>query len=76
MKEKKVENLGTPMENIERLMQRNFKWINLNPFEVLQLETNASEEDIKVRYRKLSALVHPDKNTDPRARDAFEGMQH
>ena len=28
-----------------------------------------------MRYRDLAALVHPDKNTDPRARDAFEEVK-
>jgi DnaJ-class molecular chaperone len=32
----------------------------------------ANEEDIKKRYHKLSALVHPDKNPDPQATVAFE----
>jgi hypothetical protein len=37
------------------------------------LDTDATPEDIKARYRKLSTLVHPDKRLDmPLARDAFE----
>ena len=43
----------------------------MNPFYVLLLPTDVTEEDIKQRYHKLSALVHPDKSTHPRARHAF-----
>eukprot|EP00940_MAST-03C_sp_MAST-3C-sp2_P002594 g2594.t1 len=57
--------------HINRLLQKNFVWKNLNPFHVLLLPTHATSADIKRRYHKLSALVHPDKSTDPRARDAF-----
>mgnify|MGYP003887232959 CR=1 FL=1 len=38
---------------------------------MLLLPHNATEEDIKQRYHKLSMMVHPDKVADPRARDAF-----
>lgn len=65
-------DLGTSELQINRILQRHYKFINLNPFEVLVLDTDATEKDIKVRYRDLAALVHPDKNVDPRARDAFE----
>ena len=41
----------------------------------LPLLGDATEEDIKQRYRKISSLVHPDKcrpGEQERARDAFE----
>lgn len=39
----------------------------------MQLDIDATEEDIKLRYRKLSTLVHPDKCLNfPTAREAFE----
>jgi DnaJ domain len=58
---------------MSRLLSANYKWKNLNPYEVLMLDTDATPEDIKARYRKLSTLVHPDKRLDmPLARDAFE----
>ena len=46
----------------------------MNPFEVLQLEADTPIEQIKKRYRSLSILVHPDKNSDDRerAQQAFE----
>ena len=64
---------GTSEEQIERLLQSNYAWKNLNPYEVLQLDVDATEEDIKLRYRKLSTLVHPDKCLHlEQAREAFE----
>lgn len=86
-----------PTQEIDRLLQRNFQWKNLNPFEVLQLPSNASEDDVKRQYKKvracrsaaaragcvahvamaagaqLSMLIHPDKVSDPRAGEAFQG---
>ncbi|CAM9104700.1 unnamed protein product [Discosporangium mesarthrocarpum] len=70
------QDLGTPAEQMDRLLQKNYAWKNLNAFEVLQLGTDATVEDIKQRYRKLSTLVHPDKRLDmPQARDAFEEVK-
>ena len=48
----------------------------MNPYYVLQLGTDATVEDIKYRYRKLSAKVHPDKNRGvDNARDSFEEVK-
>jgi len=44
----------------------------LNPFEALALRFDASIDDIKRAYRKVSLTVHPDKCPHPQARDAFE----
>ena len=62
---------STPLEQIERLTQQNSFWKNLNPYNVLLLPVEATDEDIKQRYHRLSVMVHPDKIEDPRARDAF-----
>lgn len=62
---------STAAQQIDRLLQQNHFWKNLNPYTVLLLPVIATEEDIKQRYHKLSTLVHPDKVADPRARDAF-----
>ena len=65
--------LGTSQQEVARLLQKNHKWINLNPFEVLALPHDlATEEDIKQRYRALCGLVHPDKCVLEGARQAFE----
>eukprot|EP00936_MAST-01D_sp_MAST-1D-sp1_P000303 g303.t1 len=68
-------DLGTGEQQIARLLRPGHTWFNLNPFEVLQLDREASQEEMKQRYRKLSTLVHPDKCTDSRASDAFDEVK-
>lgn len=53
---------------ISRLLRPGSSYANLNPFEVLLLEPSAPIEDIKKQYKKLSILIHPDKNPDDRER--------
>ena len=44
----------------------------LNPFEQLGLPFDATQEEAKRQYRKLSLLIHPDKCKHPLATSAFE----
>jgi DnaJ-domain-containing protein 1 len=70
------QELGTATEQADRLTQPNYLWRNLNPYYVLQLDIDATEEDIKQRYRKLSTRVHPDKLRGREdAREAFEQVK-
>ncbi|XP_027344976.1 dnaJ homolog subfamily C member 8-like isoform X2 [Abrus precatorius] len=46
----------------------------LNPFEYLNLSFEASPDDVKRQYRKLSLLVHPDKCKHPQAKEAFAAL--
>lgn len=41
-------------------------------YELLQVEKGASDNEIKKAYRKLAIRLHPDKNTHPRASEAFK----
>lgn len=43
------QDLGTPKEQMDRLLQHSYKWKNLNAFDVLQLGQDATVEDIKQR---------------------------
>ncbi|KAJ8604520.1 hypothetical protein CTAYLR_000940 [Chrysophaeum taylorii] len=71
-----TQDLGTAAAHLERLTHKHAEFKNLNPFWVLRLDTDASPDDVKMRYRKLSALCHPDKNAgDDRARPAFEAVK-
>lgn len=45
-------------------------------YEVLGLEKDASEAEIKKAYRKLSLLTHPDKNGYEGADEAFKSRLH
>ncbi|KAG8508059.1 DnaJ subfamily C member 8 [Galemys pyrenaicus] len=66
----------TSKDQIERLTRSGSSYFNLNPFEVLQLDPEVTDEEIKKRFRQLSILVHPDKNQDEvkRAQRAFEAV--
>ncbi|PHJ18725.1 hypothetical protein CSUI_007443 [Cystoisospora suis] len=43
-----------------------------SPFQVLLLGPDATEDDIRKQYRKLSLLIHPDKCKHPKAQEAFQ----
>jgi len=66
----------TSDKQIERLTKPGAKYLNLNPYEVLQISSKATEDEIKKRFRQLSILVHPDKNPDRKetAERAFEAV--
>ena len=48
----------------------------LNPYEMLNLRFDATAEDVRRAYRKVSLAVHPDKCNHPQAKDAFEVVVH
>jgi tetratricopeptide (TPR) repeat protein len=75
----KETNGWTKENQLDRLLQKHYKFLNLNPYHVFGFQSyEANNEDIKKRFHKLSSLVHPDKNPDysQRAREAFEIVTH
>lgn len=62
-------NILTSEVQLERLCARE-KWVN--PYEVLLIGPDASEDAIKSKFRKLSLLLHPDRCRDERALQAFQ----
>ncbi|XP_030851229.1 dnaJ homolog subfamily C member 8 [Strongylocentrotus purpuratus] len=68
----------TPKQQIERLIRPGCTYFNLNPYEVLQVDPSMEVPDIKKLYRRLSILVHPDKNMDDRerAQKAFDALSN
>jgi hypothetical protein len=43
-----------------------------NPYEVLQIEATASDEQVQKAYRRLARLYHPDVNKSPDAANKFK----
>uniref|UniRef100_A0A1A7YA55 DnaJ homolog subfamily C member 8 n=1 Tax=Iconisemion striatum TaxID=60296 RepID=A0A1A7YA55_9TELE len=70
----KRDSVLTSKQQMDRLLRPGSSYFNLNPFEVLQIDPEATDDELKKRFRALSILVHPDKNQDDpdRAQKAFE----
>jgi len=73
----KADAVLTPKQQIERLLRPGCTYRNLNPYEVLQIDPETPIDDIRRKYRRLSILVHPDKNQDDpeRAQAAFDAVK-
>ncbi|XP_075708218.1 dnaJ homolog subfamily C member 14 [Rhinoderma darwinii] len=65
-----------PRHELERLLNMaDIPEEDLNPFQVLGVEMDASDVELKKAYRQLAVLVHPDKNNHPRAEEAFKVLR-
>ncbi|CAJ0585241.1 unnamed protein product, partial [Mesorhabditis spiculigera] len=64
----KNDSVLTPGQQIERLLRPGSTYLNLNPFEVLQIDPDEDVELAKKKFKRLSLLIHPDKNPDDRER--------
>ena len=52
-----TQDLGDRKLQYDRIMEKNYEWRNLNPYFVLQLDIDATEEDIKQRYDIDSTFI-------------------
>ncbi|KAF8907304.1 DnaJ-domain-containing protein [Gymnopilus junonius] len=53
-------------------VERIFKAFKLNAYDILDVDEQATAEEIKRKYRQLSLFIHPDKCSHPRAPEAFD----
>ncbi|KAJ1372324.1 hypothetical protein KIN20_034459 [Parelaphostrongylus tenuis] len=58
----------TSQQQLDRLLRPGSTYLNLNPFEVLQIDPDCDIDEAKKKFKKLSLLIHPDKNIDDRDR--------
>ena len=65
------QNKNSPEYHLNRILNTKF----LNPFEVLSLSPDSSDDQIKRKYRSLTLLIHPDKCKLPNASDAFHILE-
>ncbi|BFZ16727.1 hypothetical protein BsWGS_19766 [Bradybaena similaris] len=69
------ENISLPATG-EEAMKRLLACKGQDPYSILGLRADSSNEDIKKYYRKQAVLVHPDKNQEPGAEEAFKILGH
>ena len=51
----------------------NYKNLSFKLYDILQIDKNASQEEIKKKFKKLAVLNHPDKGGDP---EKFKDITH
>lgn len=49
--------------------------IEISIFSILGVQSDCSQEQIRKHYKKIAVLVHPDKNKQPGAEEAFKILQ-
>ncbi|XP_076861096.1 dnaJ homolog subfamily C member 14 [Brachyhypopomus gauderio] len=65
-----------PGQELERLLAlAQIPEDELDPFNVLGVNTQATDSELKRAYRQLAVQVHPDKNKHPRAGEAFKVLR-
>ena len=72
----KKDSVLTSETQINRLLRPGASYANLNPYQVLEVEPTTPVNEIKKKFRRLSILVHPDKNPNDkeRAQKAFDEL--
>ncbi|KAL8672816.1 MAG: hypothetical protein Q9168_002753 [Polycauliona sp. 1 TL-2023] len=61
--------------NKDAEIDRILKAFRLDAYAVLNLQPGVPDSQIKIQYRKLSLLIHPDKTSNPSAPNAFDRLK-
>ncbi|KAL9575900.1 MAG: hypothetical protein Q9212_007584, partial [Teloschistes hypoglaucus] len=61
--------------NKDAEIDRILKAFRLDAYAVLNLQPGVPDTQIKIQYRKLSLLIHPDKTSNPSAPTAFDRLK-
>ncbi|KAI4243410.1 MAG: hypothetical protein LQ352_007040 [Teloschistes flavicans] len=61
--------------NKDAEIDRILKAFRLDAYAVLNLQPGVPDTQIKIQYRKLSLLIHPDKTSNPAAPTAFDRLK-
>nr|XP_039258698.1 dnaJ homolog subfamily C member 8-like [Styela clava] len=72
-----ADSVLTPKQQIDRLNRPGSTYFNLNPYDVLQVTPETPLPDVKKKFRRLSILVHPDKNLEQKelAQKSFDAVK-
>ena len=60
----------------EEAMKRLLACRGKDPYSILGVTRKCSDDDIKKYYKRQAFLVHPDKNKQPGAEEAFKILAH
>lgn len=68
-------NIALPSTG-EEAMKRLLACKGKDPYSILGVTSTCSDDDIKKYYKRQAVLVHPDKNNQPGAEEAFKILVH
>lgn len=68
-------NIALPSTG-EEAMKRLLACKGKDPYSILGVTPTCSDDDIKKYYKRQAFLVHPDKNSQPGAEEAFKILVH
>lgn len=68
-------NIALPSTG-EEAMKRLLACKGKDPYSILGVTPTCSDDDIKKYYKRQAVLVHPDKNNQPGAEEAFKILVH